>query len=88
MAEIRIALPDDPMEALREIAGYLRTVDMTMGRAVAEFEHDGDTVTRLACVAHNDPRLLGYWQMREWLEGLIEIVEEIDRIRAKEVRPC
>ncbi len=56
---------DEPNEALRQIASYLRTVDMTRDRAVIQ---DGETE--------------GFWQRTEWLEGLKEIADECDRIRA------
>lgn len=59
---------DDPVEALRQIAIYLRTVDMSNARAVRA-NPDSENVS-------------GFWQCTEWLEGLNEIANECDRIRA------
>ena len=55
---------DDANEALKQIAGYLRTVDLSSTRSVV-INHE----------------FVGYWQCEEWLQGLLEIADECDRIR-------
>lgn len=57
---------DDPVEALRQIASYLRCLEMKPGRKVTT--EDGTEI-------------LGYWQQTEYLQGLLEIADECDRIR-------
>lgn len=57
---------DEPKEALRQIASYLRTVTMHKSRAVLDEEGN----------------IEGYYQLTEWLQGLIEIAGECDRIIA------
>lgn len=59
---------NDPKEALQVIANYLRTVSLKDSRRVVErfsFDH---------------VETLGFWQSTEWLEGLLEIADECDRI--------
>lgn len=57
---------NDPVEALRQIASYLRCLEMKSGRKVTT--EDGTEI-------------LGYWQQTEYLQGLLEIADECDRIR-------
>ncbi len=60
---------DEPNEALRQIANYLRCLSMKDYRAVTN-SFSSDHV-----------ELLGYWQTEEYLQGLLEIADECDRIR-------
>lgn len=57
---------EDPVEALRQIASYLRCVDMKSGRKI---------------MTEDKSEILGYWQQTEYLQGLLEIADECDRIR-------
>jgi hypothetical protein len=59
---------NDPKEALRQIASYLRCVKMTGSRAVKE-PYSSDHI-----------ELLGYWQTEAYLNGLLELADECDRI--------
>lgn len=61
---------DDPNEALRQIANYLRTVCIQDHRAVK-------------AGPDYDQKIVGYYQLTEWLQGLLEIAEECERIRSK-----
>lgn len=61
----KIQLSNDPVYALSQIAGYLRTMRKAPGRRL-KFD-EINTV---------------YWQTEEWLDGLIEIADECDRIAA------
>lgn len=83
MIDDKIKLDDNPREALRRIASYLRTLDMTPSRAVydlcePEEAHRPYSLTRL----NKRDEIAGYWQCAEWLEDLKGIADECDRIRA------
>lgn len=61
-----ITLPDDPIEALKEIGGYLATLRMDEERTVSDPDDKENP--------------FGYWQTPEWLNGLHEIRQECRRI--------
>lgn len=63
-------LSDDPKEALREIAGYLRSVRTDNGRK--HYEKRGpEGLGR---------EFVGYWQTEDWFTGLAEIMAEAERV--------
>jgi len=64
----QITLDSDPKVALKEIAGYLRTVDMSGERAIQDVDYE----------------TIGYYQLVEWCQGLLEIADECDRIISDE----
>lgn len=68
-----ITLPDDPREALQCIGEYLRSRSTDIERGVYD-PHDIDTPCEI----------IGFWQTKEWLDGLDEIIQEITRIQASE----
>lgn len=81
----RMTLPDDPREALREIAGYLATVDMRPERAVCEHEDPEGCQPRLSVRSYfknADPSIIGYYQLTGWLKGVLELAQECERIAA------
>jgi len=61
----KIVLSNDPKIALAEIAGYLSSINYHRSHAV--FDAD-------------DKYLLGYWQTPEYLQGIVDIKLEIERI--------
>lgn len=67
-ADDPIELPDDPLAALGEIKGYLRSLNKTEHRAVRDPVITSD--------------IWGYWQTPEWLDGLLDIANECERIIA------
>lgn len=81
----KMTLPDEPLEALSQIAGYLRTVNMRRGDAICEVERDGQSRLSIGTSSLEDPSIIGHWQCKEWLEGLLELADECDRIRGREV---
>ena len=60
-----ITLESESLAALHEISSYLRSLSMSNDRKVIEEETS---------------EIDGYWQTTEWLEGLIDIANECDRI--------
>lgn len=62
-----VTLPDDPRKALAEIAAYLRTVQRGPDRSVRDPVHYADGI-------------IGQWQTPEWLDGLVDIALECDRL--------
>ncbi|MFK5914038.1 MAG: hypothetical protein QM484_06660 [Woeseiaceae bacterium] len=60
-----IILENDPLSALHEISNYLRSLSMSNDRKVIDKGTD---------------EIDGYWQSTEWLEGLLDIANECDRI--------
>jgi hypothetical protein len=64
-----IQLPDDTREAFLKIAGYLRTQ-----RRAGRFVFDND--------APPPREPVGFWQTTEWLDGLLHIAGECERLAA------
>lgn len=88
MANEPMKLSDDPRQALREIAGYLITLDMRAERAVCEHEDPEGCQPRLSVRSYvkNDPSIIGYYQLTGWLQDLLGIADECERI-AKQQEP-
>lgn len=63
-----IKLPDDPLKAMHEIKGYLRSLSKAHCRAAYD---------------SHDEEIVGYWQTEEWLDGLLDIANECERILAR-----
>ncbi len=63
-----ITLANDPIEALKEIASYLTSINYSKQHEVIEKDDDGESY------------LVGYVQMPEYLQGCVEIVAECERI--------
>ena len=61
-----IKLPDNIPEALNDIAKYLKWVNMGIFRAV--HDTDGD--------------VMGYYQTTKYLQGLLDIADECERLRS------
>jgi hypothetical protein len=76
----KITLSNNPVEALHEIASYLRTVRMDKRNAVGEFEKDGNSRDMVAPLQPDHPQLIGYFQLTGWLQGLIDIADECERV--------
>ena len=60
-----ITLENEPLAALHEIKGYLRSLSKTHGRKVID---------------QTTGEIDGYWQTAEWLDGLLDIANECERI--------
>ena len=56
-----ITLENEPLTALHEIGSYLRSLSMSEDRKVIDIETN---------------EIDGYWQTKEWLEGLLDIAKE------------
>lgn len=76
----KIILPDDIAQALHWIAGYLRTANMTRQFAVAEIEQHGESKIILTSSQADLPHVIGYYQLTEWLQDLLGIADECDRL--------
>jgi hypothetical protein len=81
---------ENPVELMAEVASYLRTALMTLDRAVKEEDcSDGavtvdtrenrQTVLTGCTVELHELYTLGYWQTTDWLEGLKELSERLDK---------
>ena len=68
-----LKLPDDPVRALAEVAGYIRTLRLGPDQRVSH----GD-----------DGREMGYWKTTEWWNGLATIGEECWRVAEAELGRC
>lgn len=68
-------------EALHEIASYLRSVSQTRDRAIREVPQAGEgSALRVSAATLKDPLIVGFYQLTEWIDGLLEIADECDRL--------
>ncbi|ARN69164.1 hypothetical protein FORC36_4647 (plasmid) [Vibrio vulnificus] len=79
MSDHKLVLSDDPKKALKEIASYLRSVNTSPDRVVTE-TYDCECGEPQRCDCEKESEIVGYWQTPEYLEGLMEMADECERI--------
>ncbi len=76
----KMTLSSELPQALHEIGRYLRTVNKSLSYAVREVS-EVEPRLRFGARTLKDPLIIGFYQLTEWIEGLLEIADECDRLR-------